>query len=240
MQKKSRLAVGAAVIVVALLVIVFGRMYVIRDDSGGDLIWNSNEAYLFMGVARRGARIGYLEYPWILLKQLLYGVREPDDQRTSVTVVHITTSGIERHLVPMLEEQPGNSPALYKAIDGRIYANWQGYAYKWTGNEFEKATEEERARYESTKEVFEGDIEKGPDGWSQRGFGEASSDYQFAVDVGGSFTLDITNKLQDQGGHSVLAVQLVRPGGPPEDVWHLDGRPKVVSRREYRRVFEER
>src|SRR5579864_8733560 len=133
MQKETRLAVGAALTVVVLAALVFGKIYVIRDDGGGDLIWNANEAYLFMGVSRRGARIGYMEYPWLLLKQLLYDVREPDDQRTSVTVIHITKSGVERHVIQVPDEQPGNTPVLYKAVENQIYANWHGYAYKWTG-----------------------------------------------------------------------------------------------------------
>lgn len=63
----------------------FWKIYIIRDDGGGDLLRNADGAYLFMNVGRRVFRIGYLEYPWATLKQLLYGsafqtMNEPPSQ----------------------------------------------------------------------------------------------------------------------------------------------------------------
>jgi hypothetical protein len=113
MRIKLKLTVLVAVLVIGVGVLVLGKIYLIRDDSGGELLWNGSEAYLFMGVSHRGFQIGYLEYPWVVLKELLYGVRGPDDQRTSVTVVHITASGVDRHVVEALDEEQANTPDLY-------------------------------------------------------------------------------------------------------------------------------
>ena len=126
MKKRQTLALVAAVVVIAMVALVFGKIYSVQDDGGGTLLWNGNEAYLFMGVSRRGFQIGYLEYPWVLLKALLYGVREPDDQRTSVTVIHVTTAGVEHHVVEMLDEEQANTPDLHKPFQGGIYANCHG------------------------------------------------------------------------------------------------------------------
>jgi hypothetical protein len=114
MRNKLKLTLLVAVLMIGAGVLVFGKMYFIRNDSGGNLLWNGSEAYLFIDVRHRGFQIGYLEYPWIVAKELLYGVRAPDDQRTSVTVVHITASGVARNVVEASDEEQANTPDLYK------------------------------------------------------------------------------------------------------------------------------
>lgn len=223
-----------SVLVIAIMAFGFGKIYAIRDDCGGDLLWNADEAYLFIGVARRGFRISYLEYPWVMLKESLYGVRLPDDQRTSVTVVHITASGVEQHVVEMLDERPANTPILYTRLQGNIYANCGGNLCKWTGNKFEAATEQEQRRLDGTSQLVEKNME---DGWSQRTFGGAPTDYQLAVDVGQTFKLGVTNKLLDRTRRSIVSVDVVRPERSPEAIWHLDGRSRRVSKSEYEQAF---
>jgi len=238
MRNKLKLTVLIAVLVIGVGVLVFGKIYLIRDDSGGDLLWDGSEAYLFMDVRHRGFQIGYLEYPWVVLKELLYGVRGPDDQRTSVTVVHITASGVDRHVVEALDEEQANTPDLYTPFEDYIYANYHGSLCKWTGNKFETATAEEQRRLDGTNRLVATDIEKDTAGWSKRGFGEAVSDYEFAVEVGGKFTLHVTNKRLGRSGGAVVSVTLARPGQPVEDVWRVDGRPRRVSKTEYQIAFK--
>jgi hypothetical protein len=230
---KKRLTL--AVLVIAVAILVFGKIYIIRDDSGGNLLWNSNEAYLFMDVKRRGFEIRYLEYPWVMIKESLYGVRLPDDQRTTVTVVHITASGVERHVVEASDEEQANTPDFYTPLQGYIYANCEGFLCRWTGNKFETAIEEEQRRLGGTDQLIEKNMEKG---WFKRGFAEGSSNYEFAVDVDGKFSLQVTNKVMDKGSHAMVSVGLVRPGQTLEDIWNLDARPRWVGRTEYKRALE--
>jgi hypothetical protein len=237
MRTRRKLSVLAALLLTASAVLVFGKIRVVRDDSGGTLLWNSTQAYLFMDVHRRGFHITYLEYPWVILKESLYGVREPDNQRTSVVVIHLTASAIEKHVVEMAEEHPGNTPVLYTPFDDFIYANCGGYLCKWNGNKFETATEDERHRLDGTNGLVAKDIDQGVGGWSKHDFGEAVTDYEFAVDADGKFALQVTNKLMGQGGRAILSVTLTRPGQAPEGVWHCDGRPRRVSKAEYRQAF---
>ncbi len=234
MRTGTKAIIVAAILLGAMVAAASLKLYFIHDDDGDDLVWNSNEAYLFMGVARRGYRISYMEYPWALLKQLLYGVRLPDDERTSVTVVHITASGVERHVAEMLDEPPANTPDFYTPVQGYIYANYRGSLYKWTGNKFETATEEEQRRLDGTNRLDEKNMDKG---WSKRGFGEASTDYQFVVDVGQTFRLEVRNKLPDRTGRGTVSVDVVRPGQNPERIWYLDGRARRVGRAEYEASF---
>ena len=237
MRKSWKPVALIAVLVIAIMVVGFGKIYAIRDDCGGELLWNADEAYLFIGVARQGFRISYREYPWVILKESLYGVRPPDDQRTSVTVIHIAASGVEQHVVEMLDEQPAKNPILFTRRQGNIYANCEGYLCKWTGNKFEVTTEEEQHRLDGTSQLLEKNMEKG---WSKRGFGGAPTDYQFAVDVGQTFKLGVTNKLLDRTRRSIVSVDVVRPGRSPEVIWHLDERNRSVSRKEYEDTFERR
>jgi hypothetical protein len=237
MRNRLKLAVLVAVLVIGVGVLVFGKMYFIRDDSGGYLLWNGSEAYLFMDVSHRGFQIGYLEYRWVVLKELLYGVRGPDDQRTSVTVVHITASRVDRNVVEALDEEQANTPDLYTPLEGYIYANYHGSLCKWTGNKFETATPEEQRRLDGTNRLVAAEIKKDAAGWSKRGFGEASTDYHFAVDVGQTFELEVTNKLPDRSRRSIVSVDVVRPGRAPEAIWHLDGRPRRVSKSEHEYAF---
>ncbi len=239
MRNKLKLIVLVAVLVIGVGVLVFGKTYFIRDDSGGDLIWDGSEAFLFVDVRHRGFQMGYLEYPWVVLKELLYGVRGPDAQRTSVTVVHITASGVDRHVVEALDEEQANTPDLYTPFEGSVYANYHGSLCKWTGSRFETATAEEQRRFDGTNRLAATDIEKDAAGWSKRGFGEDSNaDYEFAVDVGGKFTLHVTDKRAGRSGRAVVSVTLARPGQPVEDVWRVDGRPRRVSKTEYRIAFK--
>jgi hypothetical protein len=237
MRNKLKLTVLAAVLVGVVATLVFGKLYLIEDDSGGTLLWNSNEAYLFMGVARRGFRISYREYPWIMLEGLLYGVRERDDQRTSVTVVHISAAGMDRHMFEASDEEQANTPDMLTPFEGQIYANYHGSLVKWTGDKFETATAEEQRRLDGTNRLVPTDIEKDAAGWSKRSFGESP---EFAVDVGGKFTLLVTNKLASRSGSgaSVVSVTLARPGQSPENVWRVDGVPRRVTRTEYEHTFK--
>lgn len=163
-------------VVAAVVVVSTVRIYILRDDSGGTLLWSPSQAYLFINVYRRGARVRYMEYPWMLLQAAVYGARDPDNQLTSVEVLHVTASGIERHNIGVADERPGNTPDLYKAADGGIYANFEGRLCKWTGGKFEEATEAERQHLESSKETT-----KTPEMWSRRDFGEAWTDYRFTA-----------------------------------------------------------
>jgi hypothetical protein len=238
MRNKLKVTILAAVLVGVAAALVFGKAYFIRDDGGAELLWNSDEAYLFASVARRGTQVAYLEYPLMLLKEALNGVWGLDDQRTSVTVVHIAASGVERHVVEASDEEQANTPDLYTPFEGHIYANYHGSLYKWTGSKFETATAEEQRRLDGTNRLVATDIDKGADGWSRRGFGDSMSDYEFAVDVGGKFTLRVTNKRVGQSAAGVVSVTLVRPGQPVEPIWRLDGSPRTVSKTEYRIAFK--
>jgi hypothetical protein len=52
-----------AIIAAAAIAIVAGatfKVYLIRDDTGGDVLWNADGAHFFVWVFHRGLRVSYL------------------------------------------------------------------------------------------------------------------------------------------------------------------------------------
>jgi hypothetical protein len=84
----------------------------------------------------------------VFLTESLHAPLSPDDQRISVTVIRITESAVERHVVDVADTGPGSGPGFYTPIEGQIYANYPdlGGLSKWAGDHFVAATDEERKR----------------------------------------------------------------------------------------------
>ena len=60
--KKTKVIFAVALVAVVILLGASWNLYYLRDDSGGFALWTGNEAYLFMGTARRGFRFRFLGY----------------------------------------------------------------------------------------------------------------------------------------------------------------------------------
>lgn len=253
MHKKASIAITILVILLAAIgAASVLRIYLIREDSGGDVLWNANEAYLFIGVARRGANVSYLEYPWMLFREYVGGVPAPNNERGSVTVIHVGPSGVEQNVVEVADASPGSGPGEYTPFEGRIYANCPeiGGLCRWAGNHFELATEDESKRLVSSSfpgveawsnRVF-GLTSRPFDnvaGWSKHGIGAGPANVcaRFSADVGGQFTLSEKSAPVDHTGYAAVSVYIQRPGQAPERIWYLDGHPRRISRAEYQRVF---
>lgn len=253
MHKKTKIAITILLIILAGVgAATVLRIYLIREDSGGDVLWNSNEAYLFIGVSRRGVHKSYLEYPWMIFKEYVGGVAIPDNEHGSVTVIHVVPSGVEQHIVEVADASPGSGPGEYTPFEGRIYANYPtlGGLCRWAGDHFERATEEESKRLVSSSfpdvkgrsnRVF--GLTSGPldnvGGWSKRGIGGGPANVfaRFATNVGGQFTLSEKGEPVDHTRYTAVSIYIQRPGQAPERIWYLDGHPRRVTRAEYERIF---
>jgi hypothetical protein len=205
------------------------------------VLWNQDEAYLFMSVARRGLHVSYLGYAGVIFREYLNGVREPDDERKSVVVIEITSSAVEQHVLEVADSTPGMDPGSYTPIEGRIYANYPGIGglCRWDGDRFEPATGEEQRRLDGINRLTSRDFDN-VNGWSKRTFVPAPSDYQFEVRLGEHGTLRIRNRRLDRAGNGGVSIDLQRPGQAPHRIWYLDGRPRTVSRIEYEQLFGRR
>jgi hypothetical protein len=231
--------VPVTALLVALIAAAILNIYFIRNDSGGDFLWNADEAYLFIPVARRGLHTSYLAYPWVLFAESLYAPPFPDDQAVSVTVIRVTQSTVERHLVNVADPSPGTTPGEYTPFEGRIYANCPelGGLCRWTGERFEAATTDEQREFgvggiEHLK-VLEID---NVNGWFKKGM--PGNGHQFTADVGGKFSLLVKNEAGDAREYPRISIYLQRPGRVPERLWYLDGTPRRVTRSAYKHAFQ--
>jgi len=230
--------VVGVIVIVGLVLAATSTLYYLRDDNSGQMLWNANEAYLFMNVARRGVRVRVLDYPWMALKEWLRAPAFPSDQRVFLTVIHVTPSGSERHLGQVVE-QTADSPHFFTPVDQTIYAKCQLTVCKWTGDHFENATQEEQ----KTLDIYHlsRDIDGTINGWSMRGVGDVAGDFQFAAEIGKGVTVRVR-----QGNiykSTTATVDLERVGEPTQQLWHVNGQPRRVSKREYEQAlagFEEK
>jgi hypothetical protein len=244
MRKKTNAVISTLVVLLAVILAASVlKVYLLREDSGGDVLWNANEAYLFIGVAYRGGHMSYLGYPWMILRESVGGVTGFNNESRSVTVIHITPSGLEKHVIEVAAAPPGSWPGEYTPFEGQIYANYPeiGGLSRWAGDHFEPATAEEQQRLGGISRLSAVDFTN-VDGWSKHGIGEGPQGLfaRSTTDVGGRFTISEKGEPVGHTGYATVSIYQQRPGAPPERIWYLDGHPRRVSRAEYESVFGQR
>ena len=57
MGHRAKVMVALAIVAIAILALAFFDVRVVREDSGGSVLWNDHEAYLFINIACRGIRM---------------------------------------------------------------------------------------------------------------------------------------------------------------------------------------
>ena len=238
MCKKTNAVVIAGLFALAIAAGVWSKIYYVREDNSGCILWNTNEAYLFMNVHPRGYHFTYLEYPLVVVKEYFNAPPFPNDQSVSVVVLRVTPSAVERHEV-RIGGETANAPDFYTTFGDDIYANCQGVLCRWAGTSFEAATEEERGRLDGINHLSTLEFAD-REGWYKREVGQAASDYQFSVDVGTRLKFLVKAGNVFRSGYDSPTVDLLRPGQALERIWYLDGAPRKVSKAEYKSVFGKR
>jgi hypothetical protein len=232
---KSFIRIAIALSIVAIPVIAwlfFDQLYFLRNDNGGEILWNGHDAYLFMSEIHRGYRVRYSAYPWVMVTQYLHAPPSPNDQRVALTVIRVTESAVERYVV----EVSGNIPDLLTPIGGSIYANCEAVRCKWNGNRFEPASAEEQRRLSDIRNLSPLDFSD-RDGWSKREVGSRVGDYSFSIELGKRVSLLVKQGNVYKSVYDSASIDLLRPGQPPEHLWYVDGNPRLVNKGEYERVF---
>jgi len=238
-----------AIIAVAILVLLLSlRVYYVRADSGGELFWNADNAYIFIGVTDRGYRFSYLGYLVEQVREIFpFGASAPSDKRFSVVVLHVTPSAVQRYLIDDFWL------ARVEPFQGTLYAAnmLPGAGFmKWSGTRFEPTSTEEAERHHEYMIKLPTGPPAGPsydnvEGWSKRTVvgkivSESSTvfvekDSTVTIDAGGNQLMFVMNS----GFISHEAyIDLARPGRPPERIWHLDANAHRVDRADYKRIFE--
>lgn len=221
---------GPAILALLLLVIVlsFLHVYYIGGSGDGDLLWNGNEAYLFVHGERRGYHVSYLGYLPELVKGYFGVIGSPDDESQFTLVIRMTPSKTERC------EEKGEFH-YFTPINNNIYAGHNDEnLWKWTGSHFEKASIEEQRKLSGIQRLSNKDFNDA-NGWSGRYSITSKIKEQFPITLGGSqLTLEVTTLNLSEGD---VSVDVMRPNRPPETIFNRNGQPRRVRKSEYERAF---
>jgi hypothetical protein len=231
--KKSLVAL--AVLTGILFLLTYPKVYVVRGSGGGELYWNADEALLFMGSGVQGAHMSYLRYAIEpLLETGSVAARPPDDEHCSqVVVVRVTDKEIGDYDADL------GCVADYDVSEGHIYAVEWPRLWKWSGTNFDAATPEEARAFVEGRVAETAAASAHPwefdniDGWSMRVFNETPYQHQLVLN-GQAMMIVFHGETWPQ---RPLSVDLFRPGQSPQTIWSFDGRPRLVSKREYQTIF---
>ena len=241
MHKRTKSIIAVALLIATTVTTASCNIYYLHAYSGGNLIWNASEAYVFMQVGRRGHHISYIRYPLFAVKEILGGIEPADDDRASLVVIRVTSLGVERHVLKLADRSnggAGSDPLYYTPVEGRIFVQCPPLDLcKWSDDHFEPATKEERQRLDGIKSLTRDDFEKNANGWSRRGFGAGTPSSKFEIKVGDKFALAVNNLAKDGTDNANVTIDLLRQGKPPERIGDFYRRQGKVTRTEYLQAF---
>jgi hypothetical protein len=242
---RKRSALVAVVVAAVLLVLSVFKVYYVRSTEGGSLVWNGDEAYIFLGILQRGYRLSYLGFLFEFVKESFpFGASFPNDKRSSVEVLRITPNAIQSYVADNM-----NAGGTFDAIGKDVYTRdlSTGVLMKWSGNRFEPASSQDQRAF--MEAMSAGNVPPGPaydnkQGWSKRSVGgdvvEKSpnvfieNDNKVTITVGGvPLTFTMNSGFIDHQAY----IDLSRPGESPKRIWSLDERARRVSKGEYERIF---
>jgi hypothetical protein len=213
---KKRVGIVLVLVVGALSITMPTSYRVLSKDTGAQLLWTADEAYLFLGTNELGWGFSPAR---IALERILYlfqTTTTAQRSRSSVTVFRITAKSVDRHDANNMMLGP------YGVVDDHIVSG----LWRWTGERFEPATADERAKW----------LEKAPPqfsdvaGWSKRSLNPGS----FPIDLGGKRVVLTVSRMDND----FTAIELQRNGLPSEKIWSVAHSPRKVTKAEYEAMFE--
>lgn len=244
----SRKVIRAAIVAAALVgLLLFSDVYYIQDQAWGDLFWNAESAYVFIGIDSRGSPYSLLGFAVEVVREMFpFGASAPRDRHSSVVVLRITPDSVQRY------SQDDFWLSTITPFQGVLYTNNRLHdreSVKWSGFQFEPTTPDEDSKF---IEYFRSSPElrpKGPSydnlqGWSKRAVaGEVVSESStVSVEKDARVTIELNGKpltfVMNSGFLTQEAyIDFMRPNQPPERIWYLDERSHRVSKTEYERMF---
>jgi hypothetical protein len=100
MIRRARITGILIAVALGALLLATVPTYHVQTASGGSLIWNANEAYVFEGVAQRGFNFSRLGYLVEFVREIFpFGASAPDDKHSSVVVLRITPEAVQHYVI---------------------------------------------------------------------------------------------------------------------------------------------
>lgn len=233
MEKKTTALVVTACLLLLVLISVLFELHLVKDSAqDSDLLWNSEEAYLFVGWGRSGYHFTGFEYLFSYIPAYFGIPRTVDDNRLSMVVFRVTPTKVERYVTEPYQMYRGF--LAYIPRDKTIYA-YDGGAmlWKWTGTHFETAYPEKFVLDE--KLLSEKKDYTNVRGWSVR-HSLTTWPSKFEIELQGKPVIFLTVS-KNSGKEVLLDVQL--PSATPQRILHTNSRLHLVSKSEYERTFAE-
>jgi hypothetical protein len=228
MLKKAIVCLFASALIVGVLASL--HVFFIIDGADGSLFWKGDTAYVFLNRGALGYRMSYLQYIGENFKELLGVAATPSDERRSNEILVVTLAGVRHYVSQDTRFDP------HVVSNGIIYAGYaDGILWKWNHDHFEKGTAQDRLDFAKTvSSVIPGPDYDDVEGWHHRCcLFSHSAEYNIAIDLNlGRLSLVFRRKsLAD------LSLELIRPDGTKETIWHVDGDARRVSKSVYQQTF---
>lgn len=231
---KKKLFLILLVLVFFALALALPRMkfcLIRADGGGGDLLWRDDEAYLFMFDRPFGYHLSGADLLAEPIKEYFHSPAIPENDSYAITIVHITSSAVDRHV-----QKSTIGIHSFTPLGNAIYAVCPGGICKWNGAQFELITGEEEQQIGGRDRLID-DRKEFTDlnGWSRRLIWPdrprgTPVRGRYSIEVGKQFTLLVTE------GNPAL-VYLQRPNQREETLWYYKRGLSVVSKAKYERVF---
>lgn len=237
MTKKDWLFVTFLILVIIGLGLAatFPRMkfYLISAQGGsGELLWKGGEAYLFMHDRTFGYHLTGADLLAEPIKEYFYSSATAVNHGYALTIIHITSSGVERYV-----QKAGVPITSFTPLGDTIYADCPGGMCRWNGVQFELVPSQDELRMGGRDHLRDDWYEfNDANGWSKRRIRDEGPmatpiHGQYSVEPGGQFTLLVTEGQP-------TSVVLQRPNNKSkESLWHYSQGLSVVSKAKYERVF---
>ena len=235
----KRIIAGFVVLTLVVSVLAVLKVHYVRDELNGSLLWNAQEAYLFLGVAQFGYTFSYLGLirEWFM-ELFPFGASPPKNKHYYMVVLRITPDNIARYDIDNFWS--GSPPSVFgESIYTGNMLNSRPGPMKWSGTDFESIGPEEQK--ELQKAIVSGELPATPKydnvcGWSRRMVGGevAEEDAKLTIQLDGKPLAFAMNS----GFISRKAyIDLHRPGYEPERIWYLDEQSRRINAATYKRIF---
>src|SRR5690349_7090608 len=220
-----------------MLVFFKFEVHVVGDSAqDGVLLWDSEEAYLFIAWGRSGYHFTGFEYLFSYVPAYFGVPRTVDDNRLSMVVFRITPTATERYVAEPYQ--------MYHGFLGYVPRGSTIYAYdggamlwKWAGTRFETVTPQEQRTLALDEKAYASKQDyTNVDGWSSR-HSLATWAPKSEIELQGKPVTFFT-KVKDSG--SEVSVELQLSGRTPQRILRTRSAWHLVSKSEYDRTFAER
>jgi hypothetical protein len=244
---RARAAAVLTVLIVIVLTLASLRVYYVRDESNGSLLWNDKEAYAFIGVGEYGYNFSYLGWLREGIKEIFpFGASAPNDKHYYLEVLRITPQKIQRSSVDNF--YLGSPPSAFgQNIYGGSLLDAHAGPMKWSETHFEALSPKEQAELQNAN--YAGELPTSPSynnigGWSRRMVGgevvresptvSLEKDARVAIELDGT---PLTFVMNSGFISREARIDLARPGTPTAIIWQLNENARRVSKGTYKQTF---